>query len=337
MGDGSSIEWLRDETGRAGATWPFINGCRRVSEGCRNCYAERLTATRLRQQDKYKHLATMTPAGPRWTGAARLWAPHLGWPMRWTRPRRIFPVDMGDLFYEEVTDVEIAAGFGIMAACPQHTFIVLTKRLSRARAWFEWAERATRGRFVGPALAEHAACHYQRMGDQATADLLFSAANRAAGRPWPLPNVWMGASVEDQWTAQVRLPMLTQIPAVVRHVSVEPLLEEVDLTEWLPVLDWLIIGGESGPMARGLFVEWVRRILADAALHDVACFVKQLGGLVWTHGIIVPGTHWPPGTRLLDEGGYYRVQLRNKKGSDPTEWPPDLRIQELQPRRRKAA
>src|SRR5262245_58318499 len=102
MGDRSAIEWCD-------ASWPIVNGCARVSPGCENCYAERLTATRLSKTPKYRGLAVMKHGEPRWTRKSRLWTPHLDWPLRWKKPRRIFVADMGDLFFESVTNEENAA------------------------------------------------------------------------------------------------------------------------------------------------------------------------------------------------------------------------------------
>ena len=156
----TSIEWTD-------VSWPVINGCRRVSRGCENCYAERLAATRLAHLPKYQGLAVIKrgppkvlrrdfadgsvglrqvdgKARPQWTGEARLWAKDLDMPLRLRKPSRIFVCDMGDLFYEEVPDEQIAAVFGVMAACPQHTFQVLTKRPERMREWFRWVEATSR-------------------------------------------------------------------------------------------------------------------------------------------------------------------------------------------------
>jgi protein gp37 len=129
MAKNTPIEWTDH-------SWPVLNGCRRKSEGCRNCYAERLISTRLRNMPKYKGLAVYSEGGPRWTGASRLWVPDLVMPLKLRKPSKIFVADMGDLFFEENSFEDIAAIFGVMAACPQHTFQVLTKRPERAAEWF---------------------------------------------------------------------------------------------------------------------------------------------------------------------------------------------------------
>ena len=126
MADRTGIGWTD-------ATWPVVTGCTRVSPGCVNCYAERMTATRLRHLPRYAGLAAMTPHGPRWTGDLRENPEVLDWPRKWRKPRRIFVADMGDLFHEAVSERYIAEVLGVMADCPRHTFQVLTKRPGRMR------------------------------------------------------------------------------------------------------------------------------------------------------------------------------------------------------------
>lgn len=121
-------------------SWPIVNGCRRVSSGCGGsdgggCYAERLAATRLAHTPKYEGLSRMTPSGPRWTGETRLWEPDLLAPLRLKKPSRIFVADMGDLFYEGVSDETIDRVFAVMALAKRHQFQLLTKRPQRMRAY----------------------------------------------------------------------------------------------------------------------------------------------------------------------------------------------------------
>lgn len=193
-----------------------------------NCYAETMAARFSGPGQPYEGLAELTQAGPRWTGEVRLIEEHLYDPIRWQRPRRIFVNSMSDLFHERVPDEWINRIFAVMALCPQHTFQVLTKRPQRM---LEWLRRPN--------------C---------------AAAVEDAG--WPLPNVHLGVSVEDQRSADERIPLLLQCPAAVRWVSAEPLLGPMDLTYIAPSddfwtdaldtpdptrrLDLVIIGGESG-------------------------------------------------------------------------------------------
>lgn len=310
----TKIEWTDQ-------SWPIVNGCRRISPGCGGkagvggCYAERLISTRLQHLPKYEGLATFTENGPRWTGRSRLWTPDLDMPLRLKKPQRIFVADMGDLFFEEVTNEEIAAVFGVMAASPQHTFQVLTKRPKRMLEWFRWIASFEEGHGPPPVdVAETCAGNYIDL------DQLGSAL-------WPLPNVWLGVSVEDQQRANERIPHLLQTPAAVRFLSCEPLLESVDITKWLrrPIdpcngcfsdgslcpgheygsaLNWVIVGGESGPGARPMHPAWARSLRDQCISTKTAFFHKQWGEFVprtqTTLGcpkewgtIDAKGTYWP--------------------------------------------
>lgn len=232
MSDKSAIEWTE-------ATWNCVRGCIRVSRGCENCYAERLAATRLAETAAYKGLAVMTPGGPRWTGRVVFDCVALSAPLKWRKPRRVFVNSMSDLFHEGLTNEQIAAVFGVMAGCPQHTFQVLTKRAQRMREWFQWAESfAMDQRDIAAAPSERQACMkaaFTAMGETDRARKLLDPSWRGDGDrgPWPLPNVWLGVSAEDQATADARIPLLLETPAAVRWVSAEPLLGPVDLMPWL--------------------------------------------------------------------------------------------------------
>src|SRR3990167_3694397 len=246
MGNRSAIEWTS-------ATWNPIRGCSRVSEGCRNCYAERIAARFSGPGKPYEGLAkigrvimtdgqrTHTTAF-RWTGEGRLIEEALTLPLRWKSPRRIFVNSMSDLFHERVPDEWIDRIFAVMALCPQHAFQALTKRPERMREWFDNTGRD--GVAVTAKYPEFEA--FKRVS--------------LAETMWPLPNVWLGVSVEDQTTADERIPLLMQTPAAVRWVSYEPALGPVDFNNYLPPdlnaftdwkgLDWIVAGGESGPGAR---------------------------------------------------------------------------------------
>lgn len=233
MGKNTSIEWCDH-------SWPVLNGCRRKSAGCVNCYAERLTATRLRHLPKYAGLAVYTAGGPRWTGASRLWKSDLAMPFRIRKPSRIFVADMGDLFFEENSFEDIAAVFGVMAACSQHTFQVLTKRPERAAEWSRWLETEAvdegSGRFVyrAEACRREALEHFPAVLDGSTPPALRERRTLMGyDQRWPLPNVHLGVSVESQPTADERIPLLRKLPAALRFVSAEPLLASVDLSQWL--------------------------------------------------------------------------------------------------------
>jgi protein gp37 len=205
MGDKTSIEWTD-------ATWNPITGCSRVSEGCRNCYAEIMAARFSKPGQWGEGLAEIVtrPDGVkdhRWTGKLRLNDRALDQPLRWRKPRRIFVNSTSDLFHESVPDEWIDCVFAVMALAPQHTFQVLTKRPERARAYMTSGFGGKFNTYVSD--AGHILTHW--LSEHDTQD----AADRTDfGRP--LPNVWLGTSIEDQATAEARIPHLLATPAAVR-------------------------------------------------------------------------------------------------------------------------
>lgn len=318
-------------------TWNPIRGCSRVSEGCRNCYAETMAARFSGPGQPYEGLAKSTPSGPRWTGKVMLVEDHLADPLKWTRPRLVFVNSMSDLFHEALTNEQIAAVFGVMAAAPRHTFQVLTKRAKRMREWFAWLEATARqivNVFPDDPVAWRRA-HLLSAAGLRTGALSKKPISAAviSAQPWPLPNVWLGVSVEDQASADERIPYLLETPAAVRWVSYEPALGPVDFGAWLgsrdyvateggqfasdPAIDWIVVGGESGPGARPFDVELARKTIEACRAAEVACFVKQLGARPYTLN---------PNCTAQDDEQFW--SLRDKKGGDPSEWPEDLRVRE---------
>jgi len=233
MGGASKIEWTD-------ATWNPVRGCTRVSEGCRNCYAETMAARFSNPDQPYHGLAERTAKGGRWTGKVRLVEEHLADPLRWRRPRRIFVNSMSDLFHEGLSDADIDRVFAVMALAPQHTFQALTKRPERMRAYLAklsvHAERDRHNCLPGRWQVRLSEAHppgtlpitkndvYRRLGVAAKFNY------DPPTPPWPLPNVWLGVSIEDQATADARVPILLDTPAAVRFVSAEPLLGPIDLS-----------------------------------------------------------------------------------------------------------
>ncbi len=295
MGDKSKISWTD-------ATWNPITGCTRVSEGCRHCYAEQLSATRLKESPRYQGLAIMTPAGPRWTGKIKLHHELLVQPLHWKKPRRIFVNSMSDLFHIEVPWGFIDQIFAVMAACPQHTFQILTKRGVGMNLWYEMAERRVRNTVIpGTRGREGTDGHHVSMPR------------------WPLPNVWLGVSVENQENCG-RISQLLKTAAAVRFVSFEPLLGPIEMRyRWLPAagdatgaIDWVIVGGESGNAARPFDLAWAESI-RDQCRGRCAFFFKQAGSR----------------PEITTAAGVAPVELKSRSGSDPEEWPDDLRIQEF--------
>jgi protein gp37 len=281
-------------------------------------------AHRFKKDGKpYAGLTKQTTAGPQWTGRIRLVDEALVKPLSWRKPLLVFVNSMSDLFHEGVSDEFILNVFTVMAVARQHTFQVLTKRADRM----------------------------QRLVSSWRADDIYTYWHGYSGGPaeieaWPLPNVWLGVSVEDQPRADVRIPLLRSTPAAVRFVSAEPLLAPVDFYlredgtaanehRGGPKLDWVIVGGESGPGARSLDLAWARSIVQQCKAAGVACFVKQVGSNAVCRND-EPDTPWPGGTVPIDDDYEPRYQgetaplvFMNRKGGDPAEWPEDLRVREF--------
>ncbi|MCE6073421.1 phage Gp37/Gp68 family protein [Agrobacterium vitis] len=300
MADNTKIEWTD-------ATWNPITGCSIVSPGCTNCYAMKLAGTRLQHHPSRAGLTKDSKAGPVWTGEVRFNAQWLTEPLKWKRPRMIFVCAHGDLFAEGVPHEWIDQVFAVMALAPHHTFQVLTKRPERMRDYL-----------IGDLNASNDEPHqpHQRILDQAykligNADrfspiaLHLRAICEASDPPLPLPNVWLGVSVEDQARAEQRIPILLDTPAAVRWISAEPLLGGLDLTDmcqgnWFfdalrgtrwhddpeftsrveqfaRGLDWVVAGGESGRNARPMHPDWARSLRDQCTAAGVPFLFKQWG------------------------------------------------------------
>ncbi len=337
-------------------SWNPTRGCSRVSEGCRNCYAEKVAHRFNGPGLPYEGLTR----GGKWTGEVRLVPEKLADPLRWRLPRRVFVDSMSDLFHPSIPDDYIAAVFGVMAAAPRHTFQVLTKRPDRALEWFtRMALGAVGVQGIHGADADPwTECHWQALLRDDDRETIHCKSGAEEGRPWPLPNVWLGVSVEDQATADARIPLLLQCEAAVHWVSYEPGLGPVRFRggcdyNWLdPVhtgtgpkpaaLGFVVVGGESGPNARPCDVAWIRSTVQQCETASVACHVKQLGANVIDRNDAgwegQEPWHWPDigrrveedldGTRDGYQGAPIRVRLEHPKGGNPLEWPQDLRVRE---------
>ncbi|MDX2235305.1 MAG: phage Gp37/Gp68 family protein [Hyphomonadaceae bacterium] len=271
MADDTGIEW-------ADATWNPIVGCSIVSPGCTHCYAMRFANARLDGNPKTPHYADTTQrvnGAAVWTGKVAPAPEHvLTQPLRWKRPRRIFVNSMGDLFHEAVPNAWIDEVYQVMQGAPQHTFLILTKRAQRMRDYHV----------------------------KLCADVNAQATRAAVGLPdFPLRNVWLGVSCEDQARADERVPLLLDTPAALRFASAEPLLGPIDFNficdkerarrvfalngAWedrggvmkCPRLDWIIAGGESGKGARPMHPDWARSLRDGCATAGVPFFFKQWG------------------------------------------------------------
>lgn len=321
MSGDTSIEWTD-------STWNPVRGCTRVSPGCQKCYAERVAARFSGPGLAYEGLARRAANGEaRWTGKVELVEKHLLDPLSWRKPRKIFVNSMSDLFHEDVPEDWIDTIFAVMALAPRHTFQILTKRPERMQKYLS-----------GPQLRQHVAAACPRGWSLSYEGRILA--------DWPLPNVWLGVSVEDQKRADERIPLLLETPAAVRFLSVEPLLEEVSFrwAKWEPLwnqpggnpkgtkhldglrrLDWVIVGGESGPGARPCNVKWIRSIVEQCRKADVACFVKQLGAHYVDEENGVGGVLANPDLQLVPP----IRKLRNRKGGDIEEFPEMLRVREF--------
>lgn len=262
----SKIEWTE-------STWNSVTGCTKISEGCVNCYAERM-AKRLKGMGnrKYRNGFELT-----------LHPQSLNEPLEWKKPRRIFVCSMSDLFHEQVPFDFIDQVFAVMALAPQHTFIVLTKRAERMVEYFVEAEDRV--------------------------DCILMDGGYSKDFQWPLPNVIGMVTVENQKWADVRTPLLLQCPFKYRGVSIEPMLGPVEFTkyeedEWKcdncgwwylhhqdmtcthcgcidrhlesrMQLNWVICGGESGPGARTIDIEHARNLKDQCVAAGVPFFFKQ--------------------------------------------------------------
>jgi protein gp37 len=314
----------RDASGKT--AW----ACVKVSDGCKNCYAETL-AHRYGRGGPYSLQQTrkVTPFFDIHEGNAILRAKKLA-------GKRVFIDDMTDLFGEWVSDEIIDKHFALFALRPDVTFQVLTKRPERMAAYLgqhdvglRWALRTVDvGNVERPAASSDTAVDWTRNG---------------------LPNVWLGTSCEDQQRADERIPHLLKCPAAVRFLSCEPLLGPIDLTQittgpdrdgsgwdyrhwnaltgenWCDCQDfihpigtgpvsWVIVGGESGSKARRFDFAWGESIVKQCTAAGVPVFFKQAGSNAgWTDA----------------DGDWHRWPTKDGKGGDPDEWPEDLRVREM--------
>lgn len=308
MSNNSAISWCD-------ATWNPVVGCTKASEGCRNCYAIR-EAHRMawnpnaKISSVYRGLIEKWADGSlNWTGEVRCLPERLGLPLTWKKPKRIFVNSVSDLFHESVPGRFIGQVFGVMAVARQHTFQLLTKRPQRMLDLMH-------PDIVGIVQSEATQTAYELLRDRGQVK---GHANTFS-LEWPLPNVHIGVSAENQQQADYRIPLLLQTPAAVRFVSLEPLLDWVDLVRavnqcnWLDAasvnsLDWVIVGCESGPCARPMPEDWVRQIRDECQTAGVALFYKQaMRGGKLVHMPELDGRVWaefPEVGRCLD---YVRQQ-----------------------------
>jgi protein gp37 len=264
-------------------------------------------------------LEGLTNEKGKWNGKVRLNVPALLEPLSWRQPQKVFVDSMSDLFHENLTDREIDKVFAIMRLGPHLTFQVLTKRADRMLKYTTDPETP----------------HRVHLASQE----FFPRVN-SFPEIWPLPNVWLGVSVEDQTRADDRVPKLSHCAAALRFLSVEPLLGPVDLgrivhfhegyspaefqrdkmgRDWV---DWVIVGGESGNRNRQCDVGWIRSIVVQCFMAGVPCWVKQLGSGISLHTENGRGRHY-------HDAGNFVCICKDTHGADPAEWPVDLRAQQF--------
>lgn len=339
----TNIEW----TDRV---WNPVTGCAKVSAGCKNCYAEGVANRFFASQYPDVEVESNGPAGcytrSRQFTDVMTHNDRLTQPLSWKKPCKVFVNSMSDLFHADVPFEFIDQVFAVMALTPHITYQILTKRPERMREY--WA--ADRWNIVEQAIEIVS----DEKGD--VAGRLLREQFETDPSKYPLPNVWPGVSVEDQETANKRIPELLNTPAAKRFVSYEPALGPVDFSAFMPKpmfycarcgeekmrnycrkcgtednsctnniigLDWLIVGGESGPGARPFDIEWARSTVRQCWAAGVPVFVKQLGSVACSaDNSTYVGNEI---TQRLDA----RMKLKDRKGGDPSEWPEDLRVREF--------
>lgn len=308
MGENSGIQWTTHTFN------PWV-GCQRVSPGCTNCYAEtydRRVGGAVDPTDGKKKLR-WGPQAPRVRTAPSNWKN----PLKWDRAaaaagerHRVFCSSLADVFEEREELVHWRADlFQLIASTPHLDWLLLTKRPQNIRRMLTETAKL----IESPALA---AWHLHDV---------------------PMPNIWFGTTVEDQQRANERVPALLGVPARVRFLSCEPLLERVDLSKVpavsetvdSPLLkpDWIIIGGESGSKARPFDIEWARSLVRQARKAGAAPFVKQMGVRPFESGIAWQSVHGRDDEYL--QPAKRDLKLVDSHGGDPAEWPEDLRVREF--------
>lgn len=292
--------------------WNPVRGCVKVSTGCKNCYAERMAARFSGPGRPYEGLVR----DGRWTGHARFVREKLELPLRWRKPRRVFVASMGDVFHDDITDEQIAEIFAVMMLTPRHTYQLLTKRPGRMRAHLtaeppnDLEEHVT---YLAAQMIEHGtppapgweyvSQEHHHMGTGVYLGSESWWGPNSAADVWPLPNVWLGVTAENQTTADERIPLLLETPAAVRFASVEPMLSPIDCSDMfaryrevgdqvLPCPDWVICGDESGPGRRPAQIDWVLSIRDQCVDAGVPFYFKQWHGPTWAPR---PGEVFPLG------------------------------------------
>ena len=297
----TKIEWTH-AAGRVGMSWNPVRGCRRISAGCEHCYAETMAARFSGPGLPFEGVIT----NGRWNGKVEPLPEKLAEPLRWRKPRMVLVGSMSDLFHEDVPNEFIENIVGVMAACPDHIFQVLTKRPERMRRLLSEREMTPEMvEAVGGQLFQQSTLHREGiMSVGQSGHPSWITVEHAGGSyaipTLPLLNAILMTSVENQKQADARIPHLLATPAAVRGVSIEPMLEEIELPGLRcdgcgytsrdkrklgdhhlckapsPTLDWVIAGSESGPRRRPADPDWFRSLRDQCVDAGVSFFLKQM-------------------------------------------------------------
>lgn len=259
MGDKTGIEWT-DQTWNPIVAYNMETGlrghwCVPISGGCANCYA-----SMFNEHPRWMGTGVAYKAQNRNRVQIQLHPPTLEKMLRSRKAERVFVCSMTDLFLADHSDDWLVTIFATMALSPEKTFQVLTKRIERAAVFLS-----------DPAIQERI---WQEMSRLINA---YHLKGRSVPAIWPLPNVWMGATTEDQEALDTRKPVLMTIAAIVRFLSVEPLLGPINLKLSEGRVDWVILGGESGPGARPMHPDWALDVRDQCAEAEVPLLFKQWG------------------------------------------------------------
>lgn len=336
MGQNTKIAWCHD-------TQNFWTGCAKVSAECKNCYAVTAPPTRI---SRSRGLELWGEKAHRQVASDKMWAA----PIRLNRlaeksgeRRRVFCNSLSDFFEDyqgpdsEAVRAARQRAFAVMQETPWLDWLVLTKRIENVMA------------MVPPDWVHDEDCGANRPLPEMCG--LCTCLRRGAS--WP-KNVWIGTTVGTQEMAEERLPHLLEVPAAVRFVSCEPQLEKVWLSPWFPHcsscgvpegpsfahlhgclstgprrgIDWVIIGGESGPGARPFDLAWARSIIAQCADRSIPVFMKQLGACPYDSDLARRILGCRPGDQARAVAAA-PVAQKDAKGGDPAEWPEDLRVRQI--------
>ncbi|MBD2772144.1 DUF5131 family protein [Iningainema tapete] len=295
----TKIQWTTE-------TWNYIVGCSEIRAGCNNCYAKQLAQSpRLAKFPQYQ-------AVKEWDGTVVLVNKAIDIPLLRKKQCVYFVNSMSDLYHENVPEEWIDMGFGIMAMCPQHTFQILTKRHNRMQEYLHQPRLVLLEKWYKSISRQYG---LQWEFDDSKSNIIrrriestFDGINPTI----PLPNVWMGVSVENQKAADSAIPTLINTKAAIRFLSCEPLLEKIDITHYLgwrdeqgkTLINWVIVGGESGLRSRPCNFEWIEDIVNQCYKYNVPVFVKQLG----------KNSNW---------------KTKHPQGGDINEFPKQLKVREF--------